>query len=168
MVQRVFKRFVSLLLVAVMVVGMLPTVTLSALAATSGEVTGLSDANIGLSFSGDADNAWTASGTTITGSVQSIAGTCSDTEYKSTLTITNKRSITATLSFNYAIEQNSGTIQVDGADVTAGGSFSKELNAGESVKIYIKQLQPSSLLKTAVMRWTGKKLPRCIPILRTR
>ena len=138
MVQRVFKRFVSLLLVAVMVVGMLPTVTLSALAATSGEVTGLSDANIGLSFSGDADNAWTASGTTITGSVQSIAGTCSDTAYKSTLTITNKRSITATLSFNYAIEQNSGTIQVDGADVTAGGSFSKELNAGESVKIYIK------------------------------
>ena len=44
----------------------------------------------------------------------STGGTCSDTDYNSTLTITNKKATAATLSFDYAIEQNSGTIQVDG------------------------------------------------------
>ena len=138
MIQRISKRFLSLLLVAVMVLALAPAITLPAFAATSGTVTGLSDTNIGLSFSGDADDAWSATGTTITGSVVSVGGTCSDTEHNSTLTIKNNKATKATLSFNYAIEQNSGTIKVNGTAVTANGSFSKELAAGKTITVYIK------------------------------
>ena len=138
MIQRISKRFLSLLLVAVMVLALLPVITLPAFAATSGTVTGLSDTNIGLSFSGDADDAWSATGTTITGSVVLVGGTCSDTHYNSTLTIKNNKATKATLSFNYAIEQNSGTITVDGSAVTTNGSFSKELAAGSSITVKIK------------------------------
>ena len=138
MIQRISKRFLSLLLVAVMVLALVPAITLPAFAATSGTVTGLSDSNIGLSFSGDADDAWSATGTTITGSVVSVGGTCSDTHHNSTLTIKNNKATKATLSFNYAIEQNSGTITVDGSAVTTNGSFSKELAAGSSITVKIK------------------------------
>ena len=138
MIKRITKRFLSLLLVTVMVLALVPVITVPAHAATSGTVTGLADENIGLSFSGDADNAWGASGTTITGTVVSVGGTCSDTSYNSTLTIKNNKDTKATLSFNYAIEQNSGTIKVDGTAVTAGNSFSKELAAGETITVYIK------------------------------
>ena len=138
MIQRISKRFLSLLLVAVMVLALVPAITLPAFAATSGTVTGLSDTNIGLSFTGTADDAWSATGTTITGSVVSVVGTCSDTHYNSTLTIKNNKATKATLSFNYAIEQNSGTITVDGSDVTTNGSFSKELAAGSSITVKIK------------------------------
>ena len=133
------KRFLSLVLCMCMVMALLPNVTMTAFAATSGTVTGLADENIGLSFSGDADgDIWTANGTSITGSVTGTAGTCSDSHYNSTLTITNKKATTATLSFDYTIEQNSGTIQVDGTVVSSGASFTKELAADETVKVYIK------------------------------
>ena len=139
MIQRISKRFLSLLLVAVMVLAIsAPAITLPAFAATNGTVTGLSDSNIGLSFSGDANDAWSATGTTITGSVVSVGGTCSDTHYDSTLTIKNNKATKATLSFNYAIEANSGTIKVNGTAVTANGAFNKELAVGESIKVYIK------------------------------
>ena len=138
MVKRIGRRFVSLLLTFVTILTMLPAMTLPALAATSGNVTGLTDSNIGLSFSGTADDAWSATGATITGSVVSVGGTCSDTSYNSTLTIKNNKATKATLSFAYAIEQNSGTITVAENSVTTNGSFSGELAAGGSIKVYIK------------------------------
>ena len=64
MIQRISKRFLSLLLVAVMVLALVPAITLPAFAATNGAVTGLSDANIGLSFDGTAEDAWNANGST--------------------------------------------------------------------------------------------------------
>ena len=138
MIQRISKRFLSLLLVAVMVLALLPVITLPAFAATSGTVTGLSDANIGLSFDGTAEDAWNANGSTITGSAVSVEGMCDSTHYESTLTIKNNKTAKATLSFNYAIEQNSGEIKVNGTAVAAGGAFNKELAVGESIKVYIK------------------------------
>ena len=75
MIQRISKRFLSLLLVAVMVLALLPVITLPAFAATSGTVTGLSDTNIGLSFSGTADDAWSASSTQIVGKAPAVAVT---------------------------------------------------------------------------------------------
>ena len=137
MIQRISKRFLSLLLVAVMVMAMVPAITLTAFAAPEGTVTGLTDENIGLSFSGTADNAWSASGTQIIGSATSTGG-CGGSDYSSTLTITNNKATTATLSFDYAIEQNSGTIKVDGTAVTAGGKFSKELAPNASIQVDIK------------------------------
>ena len=138
MVRRITKRFMTLLMVAVMLLALMPIVELPAFAANSGTVTGLSDTNIGLSFSGDPADAWSAEGTTITGSVVSTGGTCGDTNYNSTLTIKNNKATKATLSFNYAIEQNSGTITVDGSAVTTNGSFSKELAAGSSITVKIE------------------------------
>ena len=136
--KQVFKRFLSLALSMLMVLTLLPAMTTTAWAAESGPVTGLADENIGLSFSGDANDAWNAAGTTITGSVVSVGGTCSDKSYESTLTIKNNKATKATLSFTYAIEQNNGTIQVNGTAVTAGGKFSKELAPNASIKVYIK------------------------------
>ena len=141
------KRFLSLVLCMCMVMALLPNVTMTAFAATSGTVTGLADENIGLSFTGDADDAWSANGTSIIGAATSTGGTCSDTSCKSTLTITNKKSTTATLSFDYSIEQNSGKIQVDGTEVSSGASFTKELATNESVKVYIQSGSTSAATK---------------------
>lgn len=141
------KRFLSLVLCMCMVMALLPNVTMTAFAATSGTVTGLADENIGLSFTGEADDAWSANGTSIIGAATSTGGTCSDTSHKSTLTITNKKSTTATLSFDYSIEQNSGKIQVDGTEVSSGASFTKELATNESVKVYIQSGSTSAATK---------------------
>lgn len=86
--KQVFKRFLSLTLVLLMTLMLLPTDILltTAWAATSGTVTGLADENIGLSFSGDADDAWSANGTSIIGAATSTGGACGDTSYDSTLT----------------------------------------------------------------------------------
>ena len=141
------KRFLSLVLCMCMGMALLPNVTMTAFAATSGTVTGLADENIGLSFTGDADDAWSANGTSIIGAATSTGGTCGDTSYDSTLTITNKKSTTATLSFDYTIEPNSGKIQVAGTEVSSGASFTKELAANESVKVYIKSGSTSAATK---------------------
>ena len=147
MIQRISKRFLSLLLVAVMVLALVPAITLPAFAATNGTVTGLADENIGLSFTGDADDAWSANGTSITGAATSTGGTCSDTSHSSTLTIKNNKATKATLSFDYTVALNSGTIQVDGKGVSSGARFTKELAANESVKVYIKSGSTSAATK---------------------
>ena len=147
--KQVFKRFLSLTLVLLTTLMLLPTDILltTAWAATSGTVTGLADENIGLSFTGDAEVAWSANGTSIIGAATSISTGCNTAHYKSTLTITNKKSTTATLSFDYSIEQNSGKIQVDGTEVSSGASFTKELAANESVKVYIQSGSTSAATK---------------------
>lgn len=138
MVERISKRFLSLTLVAVMLLSLLPAFALPAFAATSGTLTGLSVDGIDASYTGDANDAWSASGTTITGSVVAVGGTCGNTNYDSTLTITNNKTTAATLSFDYAVAVNSGTIQVAGNPVTTNGSYSGELAAGGSIKVYLK------------------------------
>ena len=140
MVKRIGRRFVSLLLTFVTILTMLPAMTLPALAATSGTVTGLADENIGLSFSGSADNAWSASGTQIIGKARSTSGSgCSSgSDYRSKLTITNKKATKATLSFDYTVVVSDGTILVKNTTTTANGSFSEELAAGATVEVEIE------------------------------
>ena len=140
MIQRISKRFLSLLLVAVMVLALAPAITLPAFAATSGTVTGLADKNIGLSFDGTADNAWSASSTQIIGKAQSTSGSgCGGgSNYRSTLTITNNKTTTATLSFDYTVVVSEGTILVNNTTTTTAGSFSKELTAGGTVEVEIE------------------------------
>ena len=144
MIKGVLKRLTAMLLAFVLLFTLFPNLSLTAYAATSGKVTGLSDGNIGLSFAsttGDAaDDPWSASGTTITGSVVAVSGTCGNPNYNSTLTITNNKLTAATLSFDYAVAVNSGTVQVDGTTVSSDGSYSytKELAAGDSIKVYLE------------------------------
>ena len=147
MIKRITKRFLSLLLVTVMVLALVPVITVPAHAAKNGDVTGLADENIGLSFTGTADNAWSASGTQIVGSATSTSGTCSETHYSSTLTITNKKTTKATLSFDYTVVVSGGTILVDNTTTTTAGSFSQELAAGGTVEVEIKSGSTSAATK---------------------
>lgn len=138
MVKRIGRRFVSLLLTFVTVLTMLPAMTLPALAAEGVSVTGLSDTDIGLSYDGSKTDTWAALCTTITGTAQSEKDACDKaTSNSSTLTITNKKSTPATLSFDYTITANGGTIQVNGTKLDKPGSFSKEIGAHEKVKVKV-------------------------------
>ena len=137
MIKRITKRFLSLLLATVMVLALVPVITVPAHAATSGTVTGLADENIGLSFKGTADNAWSASGTQIIGKARSTSG-CSGSDYRSTLTITNKKTTKATLSFDYTVVVSNGTILVNNSTTTTDGSFSLELEAGSTIEVEIE------------------------------
>lgn len=138
MMKRIGRRFVSLLLTVVTVLTLLPAMTLPALAATNGSVTGLADDSIGLSFSGNADNPWQVTQAGIFGQAKSEKPRLLTYHYKSTLTITNNRDTAATLSFDYTTVLSEGTIQVDGTDAKAVDSFSKKLPVGGSIQVYIK------------------------------
>lgn len=154
MIQRISKRFIALFLATVMVLGIMPATELPVHAATSGTLSGLANSDIGASWTGtDSGNnvSWSGDGRNIEGSVVGTKGTCNDTHYNTTLTITNNKKSAATLSFDYTIAQNSGTIQVDGTAVTADGTFSKELAAGESVKIYLKSGSTDNATSIAIM-----------------
>ena len=137
---RITERFVALLLVALTIKAFLPSVTLPSAAATSGTVAGLSDENIGLSFNGAAEDAWSATATGVIGKVRSTSGTgCGgSSNYRSTLTITNKKATMATLSFDYTVVVSGGTILVNNATVTANGSFNMKLEAGGTVEVEIE------------------------------
>ena len=138
--KNTWKRFLSLVLCMCMVMALLPNVTMTAFAATSGTVTGLADENIGLSFDGDEEDAWTASGRTINGKTTPASGSgCNEVSAtKSTLTIQNKKTVSATLSFKYKITAP-GKVQIGGTDVTTNnGEYSAELGAGESIKVYLE------------------------------
>ena len=150
----IVRRFRSLVLCMCMVLALLPNVTMTAFAAESGEVTGLADKNIGLSFSGDAEDAWKAGDMVISGSVIAEKIVFFDLQKKSTLTITNTKATKATLSFDYTIVPSGGTIQVDGTEVTAGGNFSKELATDESIKVYIKSGSSSAATKITITNVT--------------
>lgn len=138
-VKQVIKRFMVMMLIVAIVLTFLPLQGLGGMtvfAATSGSLTGLSNTEIDLTFSGDADNAWNASGTTIKGSVVTTTGSCNKTTpHASTLTITNNKSISAVLSFSYAVELNQGSISIDQTEISSNGSFTKELNSKDSITI---------------------------------
>lgn len=137
MLKNILRRFLSLTISAVMIVALLPVITVPALAADTA-LSGLSDENIGLTT--DKSDAWSATGTTITGSVKGTSNTCSSSRGESTLKITNNKTVPAILSFSYKITQNDngGTIMVAGTSVTADGTYSRELAAGAFIKIYLK------------------------------
>lgn len=138
MMKRIGRRLVSLLLTFVTVLTMLPAMTLPALAA-SGNLTDLTDQNIGLHYDGSKNVVWKVEDETITGSAKSYDGWFGYTTYESNLTITNNRKTSATLFFDYDVVVNGGTINVgDQLSVTKGDTFSTELAAGGSITVYIK------------------------------
>ncbi len=138
--KNMYRCFLSLVLCMCMVFVLLPNIAMPAYAANSGTVIGLADESIGLSFSGDADNAWSASSTQIIGKARSTSGSgCGGgSNYRSTLTITNKKTTKATLSFDYTVVVSEGTILVNNTTTTANGSFSMELAAGGTVEVEIE------------------------------
>ena len=137
----VLRRFLSLMLTVALLLPYLPQTSLTAYAAVSGTLTGLSNEDIIATYTGTDDGAnsgWAVTGgNSIKGNVIGSAGMCSDSHYNTTLTITNNKPTAAILSFDYAIAQNSGSIQVAGTTVTANGSYSGTIEAGSSINIYI-------------------------------
>ena len=118
-----------LLLLCVLMICTLSPITTFA----ENELSGLSDTTIGLSAT-NADN-WSASVTTINGS---IAGNGCDAS-TTTLTITNKKTTKAMLSFDYTVViSDGGAILVNDTMVTANGSFSNELDAGGMIEVEIR------------------------------
>ena len=133
------KRFASMVLALLMVLAVFPCANLAGLTvyAASGTVSGLSNTDIILSYNGDEGVTWTANADKILGSATSEAGVCDATHYRSTLTIKNNKATKAILMFNYTVALNTGSIQIDGTEITSDGtnSFSKELNAGDTVTV---------------------------------
>ena len=138
--KNMYRCFLSLVLCMCMVFVLLPNIAMPAYAANSGTVTGLADESIGLSFSGDADNAWSASSTQIIGKARSTSGSScgGGKDYSSTLTITNNKTTEATLSFDYTVVVSEGTILVNYTTIATAGSFSQKLAAGGTVEVEIK------------------------------
>lgn len=135
MVKSIGKRFLSVMLVLVLLLTLLPVIQMPASAANVNTgVTGLTADSSGAAT-------WTLSGGTITGSVKASSSSgCSGTTYTAqtgTLTFTNSSGATALLSFDYSLTLSSGSATVDGTPVTAGTTFSKKLEAGETVVISI-------------------------------
>lgn len=141
MLRDLLRRILSLGLSAVLLLALLPAISAPALAAVSGTLTGLSNEDIIATYTGTDDGAnssWSVlGGNSISGSVIGTAGMCSDSHYNTTLTLKNNKPTAAILSFDYAIAQNSGSIQVAGTNVTANGSYSANIGAGASINIYI-------------------------------
>lgn len=139
--NRILRRIISLFLVLTLVFPFMPQMDLKVHAAVSGTLTGLSNEDIIATYTGTDDGAnssWAVTGgNSINGSVIGTAGACNDSHYNTTLTLTNNKPTAAILSFDYAIAQNSGSIQVAGTTVTANGSYSGTIEAGSSINIYI-------------------------------
>ena len=134
--KRILRRIAAMIMALLMILTLEPDLwSIKAMAATSGTLTGLSDSKIGLRYSGNGDNAWTAEGDSIVGSVTSSTG-CSNNS--STLTLTNQKTSKATLKFTYSVQTGGGSIQIDGNAVTQNGSFSKELDPNAAVSIAIQ------------------------------
>ena len=150
--KNIYRRFLSLVLCMCMVFVLLPNIAMPAYAANSGTVIGLADESIGLSFSGTADNAWSASSTQIIGKARSTSGSgCGGgSNYRSTLTITNKKTTKATLSFDYTVVVSEGTILVNNTTTTANGSFSMELAAGGTVEGVPANSNPAKIINLSL------------------
>ena len=141
--KNVLRRFLSMTLAILMLLTLAPALTLPVYAASvGGKLTGLADTSIDATWTASTDDVsyanWTVqSGTEILGIAKYESGTCSGSDNNTTLILTNNKNEAATLSFTYTIGGND-KIQIAGKDVSGNDSWSKELAAGESVKIYIE------------------------------
>lgn len=155
MVKRIGRRFVSLLLTFVTILTMLPAMTLPALAAAKGDLS-IADKNIGLTYDGTEDGPkngepWYVDGADIIGSTITTGTACANyTQHESTLTITNKKNTTATLSFDYTVTVGGGKIIVGKESVTANGSFSKDLDSNGTATVFIQSNKESKETATTI------------------
>jgi len=144
MIRSIVRRFMEMLLAILMVFTLMPSggIVTPVYAAGETQLTGLTDENIGLSYSG---GTWNASGTEINGSVTGTGG-CFSSSATTNLTITNNKSNDAELSFNYAVTLNSGTVKINGTDANTdnNASYKLPLKPGASVSISIESAKGNS------------------------
>lgn len=107
MVKDVLKRFSTLALAALMVLTMLPVMAMAAdLSVTT--IDGLT-----ASYTEGDYVSWSVSGNEITGDIHGNSGCSSVTAASSTLTLKNSRAAAATLSFEYEVTLNGGSVSIN-------------------------------------------------------
>lgn len=133
-VRGVLRRFGTFLLSLVLALSSVPAFPIEALAATlDNDISGLTT---GYNY-----GEWKYANNVISGSATgSAAGTCSSASSQTaTLTMTNNKSSSAVLSFEYdkpTLAKN-GYVEIDGVKVTSAGTYSKEVQSGKNVKVVI-------------------------------
>lgn len=139
--KQVLKRFVTLALIVALVAAIFPAVMPTA-SAVETPLESATEGFLGLAVSYDGGS-WKANthqgytGGTMTVAAEGCGGTTLYTPVPSTLTLKNDTSQPATLAFDYIVELNSGTITIDGANVTGNGSFEKHMSPWESIEINV-------------------------------
>lgn len=107
---------------------------------------------------GDTDWSGSASGANWSGTTVNTGSSCKPSYSKKTgeLVLTNNSGAEKTLSFDYTVTLNDGSVSIDGASVSAGGSFKKALAHGESITI--KSSSPGNAEKTTTVTLSNIKL----------
>ena len=102
------------------------------------EVTGIEVDGLGVSTQSQV--AWTGSPGAISGTTTGKAKRWifPATAGNTTLTLSNNKTVSAQLFFDYSVTLNGGTVSIDGTPVTTSGNFSKELQPGETLDIFLK------------------------------
>lgn len=137
MIKNIAKRFLSFMLTVLMVFSLFPASTLTAYAAGGTLLEGLAE-GIGAEYTGSGTYSWATVGSDrINGSATGTKTQCNSSSATTTLTITNNKTNVAKLSFGYILVLNGGTITIDGTNVTANGTFEKEMAPGASISIVL-------------------------------
>ena len=142
--KQVLKRFVTLALILAMVAAICPAILLNASAAEVSLETA-SEGILGLAVSYDGgqwkQNEYGYYGGSATVATPACNGSVEDqyqyTPIPSTLTLKNDTSQPATLSFDYMVELNAGSITINGVNVMGDGDYSISLSPWESIDIYV-------------------------------
>ena len=153
-VRGVMRRWAYMLLAVALVLTSVPASPLPAYAAVNGELSGLSNKDIGASYEGSDGGGYTSwsvnGGNRITGTTKSQAGMCNDTPYNTTLTLKNNKDDAAILSFDYEVTLSGGTVQVAGEDVQGDGSYEDTLEPGASINVYLESGDTNSDTKIEI------------------
>ncbi|MBQ6430661.1 MAG: InlB B-repeat-containing protein [Oscillospiraceae bacterium] len=132
--KQVLKRFLVLALIVAMVAAIVPAASAAATPLESA-----TEGILGLEISYDGGK-WEANqygyrGGTMTVPAEGCGGTTTYTPIPSKLTLKNDTSQPATLAFDYLVELNSGTITINGLNVTGDGDYSISLSPQQSIDI---------------------------------
>lgn len=131
MLKNLIKRWLALVLIAMLVIPLLPQALLTAQAAERAKEFS------GVTVTGDFTE--TLGGVSCRADV-TPKGTCSDAkENTKTLRLQNTANIIGVLKFDYAVKQNGGSVQINGEDKTDSGTFEIDsFAADQSIDIILK------------------------------
>lgn len=136
--KQVLKRFMTLVLIAALVAAISPAI-LPTVSAAEVELEPATEGTLGLAISYDGGS-WQANqygyiGGTMTVAAEGCGGATVYQPIPSKLILKNDTSQPANLSFDYLVELNSGTITINGNNVTENGSYAISLSPWESINI---------------------------------
>ncbi len=144
MIKDTLKRLLKMALCAVLVCTLSPTPSFAA--QDNVRLASLGVPDLGVSSTSGDGIVWALDGNYIKGEVtgKAASGCDSASSTTSTMTLTNNKETAATLSFDFTVTLNSGTVTIDGVSKSANDTFSKEIDAGSSVKVVVTSAASAS------------------------